>query len=119
MKNYADLWLILVHIKPEEGFSFKDLVDSEGQEHNLDEVLGAWANVLVKGSTRDEAVDIIPEGFKEKNFEVVSIDQVENLGSVIEKEEVNKSVIEEADWLLDSKFVFLISNKIFPYNSKA
>ena len=48
-------------------------------------------------------------------FSVYFIEKIENLMPLIDKKELKKEVIYEADWLLKSDFVFKISDKIFPY----
>jgi len=52
----------------------------------------------------------------ELNFEVIFIDKIENIGSLIEYKEIsNDDVKSEADWLLKNNFVFKISDRLFPY----
>jgi hypothetical protein len=117
MRDYSEVWLAFVHIKPEEGFAFKDLVDFEGKEAK--DFIGAWANVLVRAPSIKEVIGIVPIGFKEKNFEVIFIESVQHLSPLVERQEVDQNLIDEADWLMNSEFVFLISNKLFPYDSES
>ena len=111
-EKYSTIWLSFVHIKAKDGIEFNSLIDIEEPS---DQYIGAWANILVKGETIREAIDIIAEGLSELGFELAFIDKIENFMSLVEAEEVNKSVIKEADWLLKSDFVFKISDRIFPY----
>lgn len=46
---------------------------------------------------------------------VLFIDKIENMESLIEAVQVAKQVIDEADWLLNSNYIFMISDKLFPY----
>ena len=118
MKNndYSKIWLMFVHIKAKRGRDFIDLIDTEGKALK-NKYLGAWANILIKAKTINEAIDIAPKGLAEKGFDVKFIDKVENFNSLIEYKEARKDVIKEAAWLLKSKYVFKISDKIFPYTS--
>ena len=113
---YRNLWLVFVNIKPEEGQKFIDLIDLEEEQDGLEgEFIGAWANVIVKSETINGAIEITPLGLKELGFEVEFIDKIENMSSLIEKKELKEDVVNEADWLIDSNFVFKISDRIFPY----
>jgi hypothetical protein len=60
-------------------------------------------------------LEILPLGLKEKNFTVEFIEKIENFMPMVERKEVKKEVIKEADLLLKSKYVFQISDRIFPY----
>lgn len=51
----------------------------------------------------------------ELNFEVIFIDKIENIGSLIEYKEISNDIKSEADWLLKSNFVFKISDRLFLY----
>ena len=93
-KDYSRLWLMLVHIKAKKGLVFKDLVDMEGfDESPKKKYLGAWANILVKAKTINEAIDIAPKGLAEKSFDVKFIEKVENFKSLVEHKEVKKEVM--------------------------
>lgn len=115
IEQYSKLWLVLVNIKAKEGFAFEDLIDFEDKPK--EKYLGAWANILVEAETINEALDITPRGLDEQNFQVEFISKIENLESLVEHQEISEDVIEEADWLLQSNFVFKISDKLFPYSS--
>jgi hypothetical protein len=115
--KYKNVWLAFVQIKPEENYSFEELIESD--EENEEKYMGAWANILVKADTINEALEIIPQGLKEKNFEVVFIDKIENVQSLVEYEEIDLKVLKEIDWLLSNEYVFMISDKIFPYAEEA
>lgn len=114
-KNLKNIWLVFVHIKAKTGFRFNDLIDLESSEEKNDQFKGAWANILVKAKSIKEAIEIVPLGLDELNFSVKFIDKIENIASLIEHDEINNDVIDEAKWLSKSDFVFKISNKIFPY----
>ena len=114
--NYKNIWLAFVQIKPEKGYSFRELIESD--EENEKNYIGAWANLLIKADTINEALQILPEGLKEKNFEVVFIDKIENVQSMVEYEEIDIKVLREIDWLLSTDYIFMISDKIFPYDER-
>ncbi len=113
-RNYEKTWLAFVQITAKPGFKFIDLVDSNGIDTNVSYV-GAWANIILKSNDINVAIEIITLGLNELNFDLVFIDKVENLGSLIEYNEVNEALISEVNWLMDSEYVFKISNKLFPY----
>lgn len=117
MKNkkcYKNTWLAFVNIKAKNNFNFIDLVEPAEENDNTD-YIGAWANIIVKAKSINEAIEIIPQGLNELNFEVVFIDKVENIESLIEYEEINEDLKSEVEWLVKSDFVFKISDKLFPY----
>ena len=111
--KYKNVWLAFVQIKPEEDYSFRELIESD--EENEEEYIGAWANILVKSDNIYGALEIVPLGLKEKNFEVVFIDKIENVQSLVEYDEIDLKFLKEIDWLLSNEYVFMISDKIFPY----
>ena len=113
-EKYIQLWLIFLNIKPKAGFLFNDLIDGEGNDSE-NNFIGAWANVLIKAHTIKEALQIAPLGLEELGFNIEFIDKIENVKSLIDNKEIKKEVIEEGDWLLDSNFVFRLSDRIFPY----
>ena len=112
--KYSSVWLLLVQFVAKEGIRFNDLIDSEGREEK-ENYEGAWANVIVKANSISEAIEITPKGLAEKNFKMVFIDKAENLNSLIENKELDNSVVNEVDWLLSTEFVFMISDKVFPF----
>ena len=111
--GYIKLWLVFVNIKPQKGYNFSELIDSEGIQ--TENYIGAWANAIVKADTINQALTICPLGFAELGFEVEFIDKIENFNSLVEYDELKEDVIKEGQWLLQSNFVFKISNKLFPY----
>jgi hypothetical protein len=113
-KKYANFWLTFVNIKAKEGFVFTDLIDFDGSPDYVD-YKGAWANIIVKSKNINDALDIVPLGLDELGFEVLFIDKIENIGSLIEYKEISEVVKAEVDWLSKSEFVFKISDKLFPY----
>ena len=112
-EEYLKLWLIFVNIKAKKGLIFSDLIDSEGIQK--DNYVGAWANVIVKANTINEALEICPLGLSELGFEIEFIDKVENFMSGVENNELSFEVINEGKWLLQSSFLFMVSDKLFPY----
>lgn len=111
--EFASLWLMFVNIIAKSGYSFNDLID---QENNSTEVFnGAWANIIIKAHTIHEALEIAPLGLQELNFDIAFIDKIENFKSLVENKELKTDVIKEGVWLLNSGFVFKISDRIFPY----
>lgn len=113
-KKYSNFWLAFVNLKAKDGFVFTDLIDFDGAPDDI-EFKGAWANVIVKSDSINEALEIVPLGLEELDFEVIFIDKIENIGSLIEYKEITDDVKAEVDWLAKSKFVFKISDKLFPY----
>ncbi|MBK8444577.1 MAG: hypothetical protein IPL35_14705 [Sphingobacteriales bacterium] len=113
-KKYSNFWLAFVNVKAKEGFSFTDLIDVEGKPNGV-KYKGAWANVIVKAERINEALEIVPLGLGELDFEIVFIDKIENIGSLIEHKEIKDDVKSEVDWLLKSEYVFKISDKLFQY----
>lgn len=111
--KYSELWMVFVNINAKSGYDFRDLVDMP--EKNSNEFKGAWANILVRAKTINEVIDIVPLGLSELNFDVVFIDRVENIGTLAENNEVKVEVLKECDWLLESGYVFKISDKLFSY----
>jgi hypothetical protein len=110
--QYLAVWLVFVNIKPLDGFKFHELIETKRKNENY---IGAWANILVRADTIHKALEIIPRGLKELNFEILFIDKIENFKSLVDYKEIAPEVIEEADWLLCTSYVFKISDKIFPY----
>lgn len=111
---YERVWLAFANIGAMNGYTFKDLIDTESTNEN-DQYTGAWANVLLVADDIYAALALLPKGLQELNFKFIFIDKIENLEAPIENGEVNQDLIEEVNWLLASKFVFKISDRIFPY----
>lgn len=110
--QYTAVWLVFVNIKPLDGFKFHELIEAKRKNENY---VGAWANILVRADNIHKALEIVPAGLKELSFEIVFIDKIENFKSLVDYKEVAPEVIEEADWLLCTPYVFKISDRIFPY----
>ncbi|HMS70848.1 MAG: hypothetical protein IPL23_09975 [Saprospiraceae bacterium] len=108
------LWLVFVNIKPIKPHKFIDLIEIE-DDNNMPEFIGAWANIIIKADDIQEVIQILPAGLLEKNFEVVFVDKIENMNSLVEHENLNQMVLDEANWINDSEFVFMISDCIYPY----
>jgi hypothetical protein len=111
--EYKKVWLAFVQIEAQENYSFNELIDSENR--HTPEYVGAWANVLVKAENINQALEIVPQGLDEKKFDVIFIDKIENVASLIEYKELDENVMQEVDWLVSTDYVFMISDKIFPY----
>ena len=111
---YERVWLAFVNIGAMNDYTFNDLIDA-GSTNEDSQYIGAWANILLVADDIHTALGILPKGLQELNFEVIFIDKIENLETPIENNEVNQGLIEEVNWLLESKFVFKISDRIFPY----
>lgn len=111
--NYSNIWLLLIDLSAPEGTKFNDLIELD--EGDDEEYLGAWANILIKADTFEKALQLAPLGLEELGFEIKEIDTTENLKSLIDDSSVGDDVISEADWLIASDYVFMISDKIFPY----
>ncbi len=77
--------------------------------------IGAWANILVKADTINEAIEIIPLGLKEKNFKVIFIERAVNLQSMADENDVEEEELEEADWLLSTSYRLKIVERLYPY----
>lgn len=114
-KKYSDFWLVFLNLKAKDGFVFNDLIDIDGSVDDID-YKGAWANIIIRSDNINDALAIVPLGLNELNFDVVFIDKVENINSLIEYKELTDNVKAEVDWLSKSGFVFKISDKLFPYN---
>lgn len=112
--KYNGFWLAFVNIRAEKGFKFNDLI-ALGANDPKSSYIGAWVNIIVKAEEINEAIEIIPQGLKELNFDVVFIDKIENLGSLMDYDEVSGLVASELNWLSESDYVFKISDKLFPY----
>ena len=111
--NYSNIWLLLIDLSAPEWTKFNDLIELD--EGDDEEYLGAWANILIKADTFEKALQLAPLGLEELGFEIKEIDTTENLKSLIDDSSVGDDVISEADWLIASDYVFMISDKIFPY----
>lgn len=111
------MWLAFVQIVPAEGYQFADLIDTEGAKVN-EIYIGAFCNVLVKHSDIREAIGIIEAGLKEKNWDLMFIDKIENIESLAENEELDEQTLDEIHWLYNSEYVFMISDKLFPYTEE-
>jgi len=110
---YKNVWLGYLEIRATEGKRFNDLLDLEDTDSQ--EYIGAWGNILIISDRINEVPDIIEAGLNELGMTVVFIDKIENVNSLVEDEQLSEIVIEEANWLLASKYVFKICNKLFPY----
>jgi len=112
-KAYLGLWVFFLHLGPGKGYRFNNLIEIE--DGDTREYKGAWANVLVKGKTIHEALEILPLGLKELGFEIIFIDAVQNVYTLADNNELNKDILDECDWLLKTKYKYMISDKLFPY----
>ena len=114
-EKYKNLWHIFVNIEAIEGYNFNDLIDTSDCDTTVGKYIGAWANILVKANTINEAIEIIPLGLKEKNFQVIFIERAINLQSMADENDVDEEEMEEADRLLSTSYRFKIVDRLYPY----
>ncbi|WP_312186881.1 hypothetical protein [Sphingobacterium sp.] len=110
---YKTVWLALVEIEAKKGNKFHELLDFEGEPN--EQYIGAWGNILVKCDRINEVPDIIEKGLNELGMTILFIDKIENLESLKDVNGITEDVIEEVDLLLNSHYIFRISDKLFPY----
>lgn len=110
---YKTVWLAFVDMQAKEGEKFSNLIDLGAED--LEEYLGAWGNLLIISDRINNVPDIIEAGLNELDMTTRFIDKIENVGSLIEYGEIDTDVMQEAEWLFSSGYVFKISDKIFPY----
>lgn len=113
--KYNKIWLAFVDIQALDGKKFNDLIEIENE--TFEEYAGAWGNILIQCELINEVPSIVEAGLKELGMRVRFIDKIENIGSLIEYDEIDKDLIEEINWLLSSEYVFKISDKLFPYSN--
>jgi hypothetical protein len=115
LQLFSNIWLVFANISASDGFDFNDLIDYEQYEKKS--YLGAYANILIKANIINEALEIVNRGLSELHFKALFVDKIANFKSLVEYDEVGENIIEEAKWLINSEFVFKISDKLFPYTS--
>ncbi len=113
--KYRSIWIALVNIKPERGFNFMELIDSDGEDLSGYNYIGAWVNVLIKSESIYSALDLIKGGLAELHFEIEFIDKIENVASLVENKQIEDSIIQEVESLEKSEFLFMISYRLYPY----
>lgn len=91
MNKYDTLWLAFVNIEAMDGYDFNDLIDTSDCNDVVPQYIGAWANILIKANTINEAINIIPLGLKEKGFKILFIESVGNLQPMVEHKEMIES----------------------------
>ena len=114
-KDYSQLWLILVDIKAMTGKFFNELIEIEDGSGDY---TGAWANILIKSETINQAIEIVPLGLQELGFIINKVDKIENFETLVENNLIEEDVIQEAEWLLSSTYVFKITDRLFPYSDE-
>ena len=112
-KAYSKVWLAFVNINALDDTDFNSLINIE--ENDTQVYIGAWANILLQAETIEIALNILTAGLKELGFGIRRISKIENLEDLVEQSALKDDILFEADWLLSSEFVFLISDAIFPY----
>jgi hypothetical protein len=117
-EKYKNIWLALVDIRALDGFDFMELIDVTEAVDSREKYIGGIGNILVKADDIYSVLDIVKLGLKELNLKPVYIDKVENVVGLITDNALTEKVCEEIDWLLGSKFVFKISDKLFPYSEE-
>lgn len=113
-KKFNNFWLVFLNIKAKDGYIFNDLIDFDGVMDDTN-YGGAWANIIIKSDDINGALALVPLGLDELNFDVVFIDKIENINSLLEYNEITEDVKNEVEWLSKSGYVFKISDKLFPY----
>ena len=114
-QKYKQIWIVSVDIEAISGYDFMELIDRSDCNEALPKYIGAWANVIIKSATINEALNLLEIGLKEKNFKIRFIDKIENMYSLVEDDDINIDMIKEAEWLLSSQYCFMISDKLWPY----
>lgn len=117
-EKYKKTWLAFIQIVPKKGYKFSELIIESETDTEGGDYIGAWANVIVKSDSIENALKIIHMGIAEKMFEVEFIDKIENIQSLLDEEALNSSIISEIDWLVSSEYLFMISDKIFSYTEE-
>ena len=112
-KKYLKVRIAFVDINAEEDYNFLDLIDSEGDTKEY--YIGAVAYIAIIANDIYEALEILPKGLHELHFKIVSVFEVRNAHFLIEYDELSDNDKIEIDWLLKSKYIFKILDKLWPY----
>ena len=112
-KKYSKAWIGFVNIVAEKGYSFPDLIDSEGEPK--EKIIGAVAYIAIIAPDIYGALDILHRGLHELHFGVENIFEIRNVYHLCECDELSDNEKVEIDWLLKSKYVFKIIDRLWPY----
>lgn len=112
-KKYSKAWIAFVNIVAEMGYSFPDLIDSEGGPK--ENIIGAVAYIAIIAPDIYSALDILHRGLHELHFGVENIFEIRNVYHLCECDELSDNEKVEIDWLLKSKYVFKIIDRLWPY----
>jgi hypothetical protein len=123
IKNkFNQLWFSQVLVEPVQGKSMSELVDETDDSgnkvtyENSRNLNMAYINLLIKADNEDSAKKILPQGLAEKEFNLLGIEDFDNLYSLYENYGLNDVIIAEAKWLLSSEYVFKIIEPIYPFD---
>lgn len=114
-KKYLKVWIAFVNVTAEEGYDFSDLVDSESE--SKDKIIGAVAYMALIALDIYDALDILHRGLHELHFKVETVYEIRNAHHLCECDELSDNEKIEIDWLLKSKYVFKIIDKLWSYCS--
>lgn len=109
------LWTALVNIRPDEGYRFEDLIDTEETEEQTS-FDGAWANVIVKADEFIDAYNLVMMGMMEKNFLVVDFDYLTDYTHYKENYNVSDDHSVAEDLLSNSEYMFCVVGELLPYS---
>ena len=112
-KKYLKVWIAFVNINAIEGYVFSNLIDSEGEPK--EDYIGAVAYIALIADDINEALAILPRGLNELHFKIESVYEIRNAHYLIEYNELSEDEKAEIDWLLITKYVFKILDKLWPY----
>ena len=115
-KKYLKVWIAFVNINAEEGYSFLDLVDSEGEPN--ENIIGAVAYIALIAPDIYGALDILHRGLHELHFRVETIFEIRNVYHLCECGELSENEEVEVDSLLKTKYVFKIIDRLWPYRNR-
>ena len=113
-KKYSIVWIAFVNINAEDGYSFSDLVDSEGELK--DKIIGAVAYIALIAPDIYGSLDILYRGLHELHFKIETVYEIRNAHHLCECDELSDNEKNEIDWLLKSKYVFKIIDRLWPYS---
>jgi hypothetical protein len=115
--DYDSMWIAFVQFEAAAGEQFNALIDVEDTDA-VPTYLGAWANVLVESSALKEALDLIEAGLKELRFQLVRIQKIEHAALLVEEQELKPSVVAEMAYMRQHGYKFMISDRMFPYDTE-
>jgi len=114
-KKYLKVWIAFVNINAEDGYSFSDLIDSEGEPK--DKIIGAVGYMALIAPDIHGALNVLYQGLHELHFKVETVYEIRNVYHLCECDELSDNEEIEIDWLLNSKYAFKIIDRLWPYRS--